>query len=145
SLLNGYSGFLFFGYGIAVMSRKLNQYPPDFVFMQAILKALNQGQKEQSEPRTSRENFCRANRASQVPSGIVRSAELEAARGQRLYREARLRKCQKDSRRRHERPNSCCANRKARRSGRRTSKDPLRAGEGFNRWITKSWKTLIEH
>jgi hypothetical protein len=29
--------------------------------------------------------------------------------------------------------------------GRRTSKEPLRAGENFNRWITKSWKTLIEH
>jgi hypothetical protein len=86
--LNGCSGFLFFGYGIAVMPRKLNQYSPDFVFMQAILKALNQGQKEQSEPRTSRENLCRANRANQVPDGIVRSAELEAARGQRLYREA---------------------------------------------------------
>jgi hypothetical protein len=93
--LNGCSGFLFFGYGIAVMPRKLNQYSPDFVFMQAILKALNQGQKEQSEPRTSRENFCRANRANQVPDGIVRSAELEAVRGQRLYREARIKKMPK--------------------------------------------------
>jgi hypothetical protein len=55
--LNGYSGFLFVGYGTAVMWRKLNQYLPDFVFMQAILKALNQGQKEQSEPRTSREDL----------------------------------------------------------------------------------------
>jgi hypothetical protein len=64
--------------------------------MQAILKALNQGQKEQSEPRTSRENVYRANRANQVPGGIVRSAELEEARGQRLYREARIKKCQKD-------------------------------------------------
>jgi hypothetical protein len=41
------------------------------------------------------ENLCSMNRANQVPGGIVRSAELEAARGQRLYREARIKKMPK--------------------------------------------------
>jgi len=44
--------------------------------------------------------------------------------------------------------NSCCANGKTGRSGRRASKIPLRDllnGEGFNQWITKSPKTLIEY
>src|ERR1700751_3225641 len=42
--------------------------------------------------------------------------------------------------------NSCCANGKTGRSGRRASKIPLRDSlnsEGFNQWITKSPKTLI--
>ena len=49
---------------------------------------------------------------------------------------------------REQRSNSCSANGKTRRSGRRASEKPLRdslSGEGFNLWITKSRKTLIEY
>ena len=77
-----------------------------------------------------------------------RKDKLRFGYGKVYICEARIEKRQRDSRRRHKRSNSCCANGKTRRSGRRASEKPLRAslsGEGFNLWITKSRKTLIEY
>jgi hypothetical protein len=65
-----------------------------------------------------------------VPGGSIRSAELETARGQHFWAvyiaKPGSKNAKRNSRRRHERSNSCCANGKTRRSGRRAPEKPLR-------------------
>ena len=123
----------------SLISRTLIMKPKDFLRSVILIVALSAfgissgvASDKNEAKHSSKITKARAERIAltKVPGGSIRSAELETARGQRFWAVYIAKPGSKNAKEirvdGHERSNSCCANGKTRRSGRRASEKPLR-------------------